>query len=109
MALVSVWLSRGEQALWSLVALLGARVVTRIDRANLVAAGLLAFAWLELVSPAGVELSALRLWISAYLVLMVGGALIFGTKWFGRADPFEVYSALVGHLSIWGRNTDRGW
>ena len=72
------------------------------------AVGLLGFVWLELVSPAGVELNTLRWWIGAYLVLMVGGALVFGTRWFGRADPFEVYSTLVGHLSIWGRGTDRG-
>lgn len=72
------------------------------------AAGLLAFVWLELVSPSGIELNTLRWWIGAYLVLMVGGGLLFGTRWFGRADPFEVYSTLVGHLSIWGRGTDRG-
>lgn len=69
------------------------------------AAGLLAFVWLELVSPSGIELDTLRWWIGAYLVLMVGGALIFGATWFERADPFEVYSTLVGHLSIWGRST----
>lgn len=36
-ALVSAWLWKGEQALWGLVALLGAQVLTRIDRARLMA------------------------------------------------------------------------
>jgi hypothetical protein len=34
-----------------------------------------------------------------------GGAL-FGARWFERADPFELYSTLVGHLSVWGRRPD---
>ena len=38
-ALVSVWLWKGEQALWSLVALLGAQVLTRIERAQQVGRG----------------------------------------------------------------------
>lgn len=68
------------------------------------AVGLLAFAWIELVSPDGTTTAAVAWWFGAYLVVMVGGALVFGTVWFERADPFEVYSTLVAHLSVWSRD-----
>lgn len=70
------------------------------------AAGLFAFVWLELVFPGQSYLSPVRLWFAVYIaVLLVGGAL-FGVRWFERADPFEVYSTLVGHLSVFGRRDD---
>ena len=34
--------------------------------------------------------------------MLVGGAM-WGTGFYERADPFEVYSTLVGKLSVWGR------
>jgi hypothetical protein len=70
------------------------------------AAGLFAFVWLELVYPESTYLGPIRLWFAVYVaVLLVGGAL-FGSSWFARADPFEVYSTLVGHLSVFGRRAD---
>ncbi|HSE09429.1 MAG TPA: hypothetical protein VLB29_12250 [Nocardioidaceae bacterium] len=70
------------------------------------AVGLFAFVWLELIYPEATYLSPVRLWFAIYLaVLLVGGAL-FGSRWFERADPFEVYSTLVGHLSVFGRRAD---
>ena len=70
------------------------------------AAGLFAFVWLELIYPESTYLSPVRLWFAVYFaVLLIGGA-VFGTKWFERADPFEVYSTLVGHLSVLGRRED---
>ena len=70
------------------------------------AVGLFAFVWLELIYPESTYLSPVRLWFAVYFaVLLIGGA-VFGTKWFERADPFEVYSTLVGHLSIFGRRED---
>ncbi len=70
------------------------------------AAGLLAFVWLELVYPGSTYLTPVRLWFAVYLaVLLVGGAL-FGGRWLERADPFEAYSTLVGHLSVFGRRDD---
>jgi hypothetical protein len=70
------------------------------------AAGLLAFVWLELVYPSATYLSPVRLWFAVYVaVLLVGGA-VFGSTWFARADPFEVYSSLVGRLSVFGRDCD---
>ncbi|MDP3966691.1 MAG: hypothetical protein Q8Q02_00300 [Nocardioides sp.] len=70
------------------------------------ALGLFAFVWLELVYPGGTYLGPVRMWFALYAaVLLVGGA-VYGDKWFARADPFEVYSTLVGHLSVWGRRAD---
>lgn len=67
------------------------------------ALGLLAFVWLELVYPNGTMLGPVRLWLAIYLATMLMGGAVFGSRWLERADPFEVYSTLVGHLSIWGR------
>jgi hypothetical protein len=66
------------------------------------AVGLFAFVWLELVHPGSTEVGTVRLWVAAYLgVMLVGGAL-FGNRFLESADPFEVYSSLVGRLSVWG-------
>ncbi|MBE7323816.1 hypothetical protein IEQ44_04030 [Nocardioides sp. Y6] len=67
------------------------------------AIGLYAFVWLELVSPSQTMLGTLRLWLVVYGVAMVMGALVWGTRFLGRADPFEVYSSLLAKLSVWGR------
>jgi hypothetical protein len=68
--------------------------------------GLLAFVWLELVYPHSTYLSPVRLWFAAYVAIMIVGASVFGSRWFAAADPFEVYSTLVGHLSVFGRTAD---
>ena len=65
--------------------------------------GLLAFVWLELVYPEATYLSPVRLWFAAYIAIVIVGAALFGDAWFEAADPFEVYSTLVGHLSMFGR------
>lgn len=70
------------------------------------ALGLLAFVWLELVYPDATYLAPVRLWFAMYLVLIVFGGVLYGSRWVSRADPFEVYSALVGHLSVWARRPD---
>jgi hypothetical protein len=67
------------------------------------ALGLLAFTWLELVSPHSTYLDPVRTWFALYLGIGLVGAALFGSRWLAAADPFEVYSTLVGHLSIWGR------
>ena len=63
--------------------------------------GLLAFVWLELVYPFSTELSPVRLWFAVYLAAMLVGGALFGNVFYERADPFEVYSTLVGHASVW--------
>jgi hypothetical protein len=67
------------------------------------ALGLFAFVWLELVSPAASDLAAVRLWFAGYVAVVLVGGAVFGTRFHENADPFEVYSTLVGHLSPWGR------
>ena len=70
------------------------------------ALGLFAFVWLELVYPEATYLSPVRLWFAVYLAVMLVGSAVFGSRWFERADPFEVYSTLVGRLSVLGRRED---
>jgi hypothetical protein len=71
------------------------------------AAGLFAFTWQELVNPQSAYLGSVRVWLAAYLAIMLIGAAVFGDEWLERADPFEVYSSLLAHLSAWGRDGDR--
>jgi uncharacterized membrane protein len=72
------------------------------------ALGLLAFVWLELVYPGSTYLSPVRLWFAGYAAVVLVGAAVFGDDWFDSADPFEVYSTLVGHLSVVGRLGEDG-
>ncbi|QQQ78391.1 hypothetical protein IOD16_08005 [Saccharothrix sp. 6-C] len=58
------------------------------------ALGLLAFTWVELVSPA-----ALPWFLVVHAVVNAAGGVVFGGTWFERADGFEVFSTLVGRLS----------
>ena len=67
------------------------------------AAGLFAFVWIELVYPHMSELGPVRLWCAAYLAVMLLGGALFGSVFYEKADPFEVYSSLCAKLSIWGR------
>ncbi len=67
---------------------------------------LLAFTWVELVSPQSTTLLGLRSLLICYVVVLLLGAFVFGDDWFERADPFEVYSTLTATLSPWARGTD---
>jgi hypothetical protein len=70
------------------------------------AVGLFAFVWMELVYPHSTELGPVRLWAAAYVAIMLIGGALYGSTFYERADPFEVYSTLVGKLSVWGRRGD---
>lgn len=70
--------------------------------------GLFAFVWLELASSDPGSLTAIKTWILIYLVAMLLGAAFFGTTWFARADPFEVYSVTVSRLAPFRRNRATG-
>lgn len=70
------------------------------------ALGLFAFAWLELVQPDRTTLAVLRVWVVAWVVLLVIGSVIFGRRWIGAADPFETYASTVARLSPWRRVDD---
>lgn len=67
------------------------------------AVGLYAFVWIELVYPFSNDLGPVRLWAAAYLALMLLGGALFGSTFYEKADPFEVYSSLCAKLSVWGR------
>ena len=71
------------------------------------ALGLYAFVWLELVYAYPTELGPVRLWCAVYLAVMLIGGALFGSTFYARADPFEVYSSLVAKMSIWGRRDGR--
>jgi len=72
------------------------------------ALGLFAFVWLELASPDPGSLTAIKIWILGYAVAMFAGAAVFGSTWFARADPFEVYSMTVSRLAPFRRNPATG-
>lgn len=62
------------------------------------AIGLFSFVWLELASPEPGSIEAVRTWLVAYSVVTIAGGVAFGPRWFDRADPFDVYSAIVAKL-----------
>jgi hypothetical protein len=70
--------------------------------------GLFAFVWLELASSDPGSLTAIKIWMLIYLVAMFFGAAVFGTTWFARADPFEVYSVTVSRLAPFRRDRATG-
>ncbi|MEQ7128877.1 hypothetical protein ABN034_30665 [Actinopolymorpha sp. B11F2] len=72
------------------------------------AVGLFAFVWLELVAPDATSLAVVRMWVTAYVVLSLLLALVYGARWFDRGDPFEAYSTLFGHLSPFARRPSDG-
>jgi hypothetical protein len=65
------------------------------------ALGLYAFVWMELVYPFTTELPSVRLWAAVYVAAMLVGGALFGSGLYERADPFEVFSSLIGRLSPW--------
>jgi hypothetical protein len=70
------------------------------------AVALIVFVWLELVLPGRAEPRTVGVFLVAYGVVQLIGALWFGEGWFARGDAFEVYSTLLGRLSPLGRRVD---
>ncbi len=70
------------------------------------AIGLLAFAWLELVSSEPASLPTLQLAVAVHVTLHLFAAFVFGSRWFDRGDPFEAWSGLYGRISPLGRRAD---
>lgn len=70
---------------------------------------LLAFAWLELVSPSRDDPRMVATFISTYLGLQLLLALTFGTRWFAAGDGFEVYSTLSAGSRRSAAATTAGW
>lgn len=65
-----------------------------------------AFVWLELVPRDRGTVPVVLLAFATYAVVMLVGAMLFGSRWFARADPFEVYSSLAARLAPIGRRND---
>jgi len=59
------------------------------------AVGLFAFAFLELVQPARTTLPVLRLYVGLWVVVVLIGAVLLGSRWIAAADPFEAYATTV--------------
>ena len=72
------------------------------------AAGLLAFTWLELVYRNPDRPANVLAFILLYCLVQLAAAAVYGERWYGRGDAFEVYSTLVGRLSPFGRRPDDG-
>lgn len=70
------------------------------------AAGLASFVWMELAAPDRDSTGTLTTYFSLYAGVNLLGALAFGSRWFGRCDGFEVFSTLIGRLSVLGRRQD---
>jgi hypothetical protein len=64
------------------------------------------FLWLELVPANRATVPVVTLALFGYALITLLGALIFGSRWFERGDPFEVYSSLVARLAPVGRRRD---
>lgn len=73
------------------------------------AVGLASFTWVELVAQENTSLGFLRVLIAGFVAVSLLGAAVFGRTWFDHADPFEVWSALLGRLSPLGRRADGRW
>jgi len=72
------------------------------------AVGLVAFTWLELVYREPSRPTTVLTFILLYCLVMLSAAAVYGEAWYGRGDPFEVYSTLVGRLSPFGRRPADG-
>jgi hypothetical protein len=71
------------------------------------ALSLLSFVWLELVPrESNTTLPTLRLYFAVYLAAHLLAGTYFGSRWFDRGDGFEVFSSLLGRLSVLGRRAD---
>lgn len=70
------------------------------------AVSLLSFVWLELAAPGGATVPVVRTYVVVYAAVHLAGAFVFGSRWFDRADGFEVYSGMIGRLAPWGRRED---
>jgi hypothetical protein len=71
-------------------------------------AGLIGFAWLELVYVGRDQPSTLAALSLGYFVVMLAGMALFGVdEWTGRADGFGAYFNLLSRMSVLGRD-ERG-
>lgn len=65
------------------------------------AIGVFSFVWMELASPDPSSTTVVRTWVAVYAAASIVGGVVFGPRWFDRADPLDVYSSLVARLGRW--------
>jgi hypothetical protein len=70
------------------------------------ALSLFAFLWLELCAPERDSTGTIAYFFGMYALGHLILATAFGADWFTRCDGFEVYSTLLGRLSVLGRRDD---
>jgi hypothetical protein len=72
------------------------------------AAGLAAFAWLELISPSGDDPSTVAVAALIYSAVTFVGMALYGTEqWCARGEAFSVYFGLFARLSVFERRDGR--
>jgi hypothetical protein len=70
------------------------------------ALGLAIFVWLELVPAERADPPVVGAFLLGYAIVVTAAAVVFGSGWFDRGDPFEVYSTLVATMAPVGRTAD---
>ena len=70
------------------------------------AVAIAAYTWLELCYNERATPSTVGVFLVLYGVVQLVAALWVGESWFERGDGFEVYSTLLGRLSVIGRRDD---
>ncbi|MGH7312013.1 MAG: hypothetical protein ACREJV_02490, partial [Candidatus Rokuibacteriota bacterium] len=58
-------------------------------------AGLLLFAWFELIHPAPTDPAILATAVAGYLLAHLAGGLLFGPQWLRRAETFTVFFRMI--------------
>ena len=70
------------------------------------AAMLFSFLWLELAYFDSAEPRAIAVWLAAYTVTAVTGAVVWGPGWLRRGEGFTVLFGLLAHLAPIGRDAE---
>jgi hypothetical protein len=62
-------------------------------------AGLLLFAWFELIHPAPADPAVLAKAVAGYLIVHLAGGLLFGPQWLRRAETFAVFFRMISWVA----------
>lgn len=82
-----------------------ARILDRL-RYTPAIVGLIAFLWLELVSPERADAQVVATFVTLYAVIHIAAGAWFGPRWFDQGDGFEVYFCLLARMAPIGRRSD---
>ncbi|RWR26398.1 hypothetical protein D2T31_20010 [Sinirhodobacter populi] len=64
----------------------------------------LIFAWIDLISPYNMDPERLAIYLAVYWAANLIAMALFGSTWFGRAEPLGLFFRLLGRLSSFGRD-----